>query len=208
MAQTALDAIRGGMAGLRAPGVGDKVYKMECVMSFDTPESPAGLFVNLRSFQAFGADYVSLDHELTGNTLYLHQSWTRIPKESSEEKDTTGDGSAASKLTRVAIGMEGGAALEDDFEWEKLHRVVAFPSRLSVEYPSEVLPEFVSTVVDAVLRHDDASKVAEVKAAAWEFVAEPSKYADALIQLEPQGRHISPDPKTWKCVHCDLRENL
>ncbi len=46
-----LDKVRGGMRGLHPPGHYEKVYKDECMYSFDTPESPGGLFVNLRSFQ-------------------------------------------------------------------------------------------------------------------------------------------------------------
>lgn len=46
-----LDAVRAGMRGLRPPSHHDKVYKDECMYSFDSPESPGGLFVNLRSYQ-------------------------------------------------------------------------------------------------------------------------------------------------------------
>lgn len=46
-----LDKVRAGMRGLQPPGHYDKVYKDECMYSFDTPESPGGLYVNLKSFQ-------------------------------------------------------------------------------------------------------------------------------------------------------------
>lgn len=46
-----LHRVRAGMRGLQPPGHYDKVYKDECMYSFDTPESPGGLFVNLRSYQ-------------------------------------------------------------------------------------------------------------------------------------------------------------
>lgn len=46
-----LDRVRQGMRGLKAPGHYDKVYKEECMYSFDTPFSPGGLYVNLRTFQ-------------------------------------------------------------------------------------------------------------------------------------------------------------
>jgi ubiquitin carboxyl-terminal hydrolase 5/13 len=46
-----LDRVRAGMRGLRAPGHHDRVYKEECVFSFDTPYSPGGLYVNLKTFQ-------------------------------------------------------------------------------------------------------------------------------------------------------------
>ena len=62
-------------SGLRAPGPQEKVWKDECAFSFATPLSAGGLYVNLATFQAFSAEYVELDHERTGNTLYLHQQW-------------------------------------------------------------------------------------------------------------------------------------
>lgn len=46
-----LDAVRSGMRGLRPPAHYDKVYKDECMYSFDTPESPGGLYVNLKTYQ-------------------------------------------------------------------------------------------------------------------------------------------------------------
>eukprot|EP00775_Hariotina_reticulata_P013148 gene13148-13278_t len=70
VAESVLDLVRVGMRGLKAPGFFDKVYKDECMYSFDTPESPGGLYVNLKSYQGFGNDYVELDHQKTGNALY------------------------------------------------------------------------------------------------------------------------------------------
>jgi ubiquitin carboxyl-terminal hydrolase 5/13 len=46
-----LDKVRLGMRGLKAPGHYDKVYKNECMYTFDTPESPGGLYVNLKTWQ-------------------------------------------------------------------------------------------------------------------------------------------------------------
>ena len=46
-----MSAVRAHMRGLKAPGHHDKVYKDECMFSFSTPESPGGLYINLRTFQ-------------------------------------------------------------------------------------------------------------------------------------------------------------
>lgn len=51
VAEDVLDKVRAGMRGLQAPGHFDKVYKNECMYSFDTPESPGGLYVNLKTWQ-------------------------------------------------------------------------------------------------------------------------------------------------------------
>jgi hypothetical protein len=75
-----LDAVRAAMRAKapRAPTAYDKVYKEECCFSFDTPLSSGGLFVNLATWQAYGADYVRLDHERSGSRLYLHEKWTKV----------------------------------------------------------------------------------------------------------------------------------
>jgi ubiquitin carboxyl-terminal hydrolase 5/13 len=51
VSEPVLDAVRAGMRGLQPPKHFDKVYKDECMFSFDTPESPGGLFVNLKTYQ-------------------------------------------------------------------------------------------------------------------------------------------------------------
>merc|ERR550514_900815 len=85
-----LDKIRSAMRGIRVAGAYDKVFNDECLLSFDTPYSAGGLYVSLRSYQGFGADYVALDQQRTGNSLYLHLSWKKVPKaveEAAAEKD-------------------------------------------------------------------------------------------------------------------------
>lgn len=70
-----LEAVRYAMRhkAPRAPSAHDRVYKDECMFSFDTALSPGGLFINLNTWQAFGTDYVALDVERSGNSLYLHE---------------------------------------------------------------------------------------------------------------------------------------
>lgn len=49
-----------------------RVYKDECMFSYDSPLSPEGLYISLSSWQAFGKNFVKLDNQRTGNLLYLH----------------------------------------------------------------------------------------------------------------------------------------
>lgn len=51
VSEDVLQQVRSHMQGLRPPGHYDKVHKEECMYSFDTPESPGGLYVNLKTFQ-------------------------------------------------------------------------------------------------------------------------------------------------------------
>lgn len=49
--EAALAAVRAHMKSVRIPGFHDKVYKDECMFSYDDPESPGGLYVNLATLQ-------------------------------------------------------------------------------------------------------------------------------------------------------------
>lgn len=50
----------------------DKVYKDECVYSYDTPESETGLYVCLNSFIGVGKSSLATHFDKTRSHLYLH----------------------------------------------------------------------------------------------------------------------------------------
>merc|ERR1719464_2321453 len=70
----------------RIPKEADVVEKDECLVSFDSPFSPQGLFTNLQTWQSFGRDFVELDAKRTSQRVYLHQKKYRVvkPKKSAE----------------------------------------------------------------------------------------------------------------------------
>lgn len=78
VSEDVLNRIRTVMMTVRQPGNYDKVYKDECMFTFDSPISPSGLFINLSTHQAFGDEFLSLDFEKTGNALYLHEKWNKV----------------------------------------------------------------------------------------------------------------------------------
>ena len=83
-----LGKIRAGLSKIRVPAFGDRVRKVECVYSFDTPESPAGLFVSMNNFQGLSADYVDMEYGRSASPLFLNIKWKKIPKpiQTEEEK--------------------------------------------------------------------------------------------------------------------------
>ena len=111
---SSLDLVRAAMRE-KPPKVAsayDAVYNDECMLSFDTPLSADGLYVSLTSFQGFGAEHVALDHEKTGNRLYVHFKHTRVAKEA--PPPAAADAAAP---TKMAIGGEGGFAVDVE-KWE------------------------------------------------------------------------------------------
>jgi Variant UBP zinc finger len=75
-----LDLVRNyaQMNQVKVPTSHDKVYKDECMFCFASPEAAGGLFINLATWQAFSEDHVDLDHERTGNVLYLWEKWHKV----------------------------------------------------------------------------------------------------------------------------------
>lgn len=72
VSEAVLDKVRLGMRGMQPPKHFDKVYKDECMYSFDTPESPGGLFVNLKTFQV-----LCLAQIKQGRSLYIPECIAR-----------------------------------------------------------------------------------------------------------------------------------
>ena len=63
------------MAKIRIPTPSDKVFKDECLYSFDTPFSDEGLYVNLSTFHGVGTAFVIFDSKKQNSKLYLHEKW-------------------------------------------------------------------------------------------------------------------------------------
>eukprot|EP00191_Tetraselmis_sp_GSL018_P000366 CAMPEP_0177613120 /NCGR_PEP_ID=MMETSP0419_2-20121207/21741_1 /TAXON_ID=582737 /ORGANISM="Tetraselmis sp., Strain GSL018" /LENGTH=117 /DNA_ID=CAMNT_0019109667 /DNA_START=161 /DNA_END=511 /DNA_ORIENTATION=- len=116
------------MGSVRTPGHHDKVYKEECMYSFDTPESPGGLYISLSTFQAFSDEFVELDHRRTGNCLYLNEQNIKLPL-SPEEAEAN-----STAPTKMNIGGEGGFQLDKKtYKVETRHALVVMPDRARVE---------------------------------------------------------------------------
>lgn len=79
----------------------DKVYKDECMFCFATSESPGGLYINLRTFQAFDEAHVDLDQERTGAVLYLHEQAHRVRPHGSQGRGIV---AAASRGPMAGMG--------------------------------------------------------------------------------------------------------
>eukprot|EP00732_Lithocolla_globosa_P001515 Lithocolla_globosa_v1_NODE_769_length_3313_cov_85.298956.p1 type:complete len:961 gc:universal NODE_769_length_3313_cov_85.298956:2905-23(-) len=188
------------VSGVKVATKTDKVYREECCFSFDTPLSPDGLFVNLSSFRGYGKNFVEMDHQKTGNALYLHLKRTLKPK---EEAATSEDGPPKKKIKHLAIGVEGGFEVDQPREFDETRTIVQLPGWQVFEITTET-PEIVRLAVDAIVNSESIGT--EEDPAAW--MAEPrveSKFSSTLEQLD---NGVKIPPSGWKCSMCDLKENL
>ncbi|KAG2435345.1 hypothetical protein HXX76_007418 [Chlamydomonas incerta] len=198
--EAALAAVRAHMRAVRIAGFGDKVHKDECMFSFDDPESPGGLYVNLATLQGFGEAYLPLDHARTGGGLYLHLVNRRVPLPKADVEAARAAAQAAGQLLLNAptYRLDKSTALV----------VVSGPApeqRLRIPLPCPDLPERVLQAIDAVVKHESVTQAEAL--AVFEEPRPMSKYAADLEQLDT-GRRISPNPADWRCDETGVKENL
>ncbi|CEM14944.1 unnamed protein product [Vitrella brassicaformis CCMP3155] len=202
VSETELAAVRSAMLTVRVPNASDKVFKTECLFSFDTVESPDGLYINMRTFECFGRDFVQLDSERTGNKLYYHIKDVKIPKPQTEDTET---GEAKKEPTKLAIGVEGGfMGGEAAFETISSTSVVVLPEGYEIPLPCQELPEIVIQCITGITAHSGGA-IEDHLAAYEEEPPKPSKYAENLIQVANPPQI---PPGNWRCAECGTGQNL
>ncbi|CAB4055360.1 USP5_13 [Lepeophtheirus salmonis] len=184
---------------VRTPTPSDRIYKDECFFSFDTPESPGGLFICLNRFLGFGEDYVHDYIKKSGLSLFLRLRRTKSKKDK---------GPTATKVSRLAIGEPGG--FTPDTLLEETNTVVLIKDGELHEFPATDpnLPLAIQMSVNGIVCGNSAFKQRELEREGnrWDGeVLNVSKFAndlkqcDSPVQLPHQG---------WKCEKCDLTCNL
>ncbi|KAJ9512241.1 hypothetical protein QJQ45_012796 [Haematococcus lacustris] len=208
--EASLAKVRAHMGSVRIPAHHDKVYKDECMFSFDTPESPGGLFVSLTSFQpckalqGFGAEFVGTQFKRTGEALYLHEKRVRVPVEAADDPDAA--------AAAAAVGAGGGLQLDlggPRYKFDSSQQLVVWGpagQELALPLPCPDLPERVLQALAAINAHESAA-VAEASGV-WEEERRVSRYAADLVQLDTAGRKVSPNPKDWRCEESGVTDNL
>ncbi|XP_055600929.1 ubiquitin carboxyl-terminal hydrolase 5 [Uranotaenia lowii] len=199
-----MELLQKQLGQIKVPCANDNVYKEECVYSFDNPESPTGLFISLTSFLGFGEEYAKAYAAKTGNKVFLHlkRDKIEIPEQPQEGPEK--------KITRLAIGVEGGFNPTDQkkYEYKEHYKVVVLPEGEGFPYPNQDLPLLVTNSVEAVIKAEAASvkREREQMSGTWDGeLRQVSRHAENLLQLD-NGKKVP--PTGWKCENCDLTSNL
>ncbi|KMS98384.1 hypothetical protein BVRB_4g093360 isoform D [Beta vulgaris subsp. vulgaris] len=190
----AMEDLRAHLHRVRIPEPTNRIFKQECCVSFDTPKSKGGLYVDMSSFLAFGEDFVDWNYQKTGNPVYLHIKQTK--KVVSEEDRPS------KKPTILAIGVEGGFGSGEP-QYEESCSIIILPHYASLPFPSVVLPEKVRLAADAILLAEGVERKEQVSA--WVAEKQASAYAMNLPQID---NDIIVPPSGWKCAKCDKTDNL
>mmetsp|Transcript_2922 Transcript_2922/g.4487 ORF Transcript_2922/g.4487 Transcript_2922/m.4487 type:complete len:837 (+) Transcript_2922:95-2605(+) len=207
MADNTVDE-KAAFEAIKVPSQSNKVYNRECVFSFQNPYSPGGLYVNLKTFQGVGPDFLPLDQKRNRFPIYLHQQWKRKAKKDAEEDKPT------NAPTKFAIGVEGGFQLDDQkIDIIKINTVVVVgpDGKKQKSYPfdgsDKVLPKNVVQSVNSVLARTDSTESKDIFAGSLEEEVKESKFAKDLVQLD-NGKKIPNDHEKWACEDSGLKKNL
>jgi len=196
-----MEIIKENLSRIKVPGPGDRVFKDECFYSFDSPESPTGLYVCMNRWLGVGERFLTRYSNRTDNKVFLQIKRTK--KESKEEQEGVPE-----KVSRLAINMDGGFQTEKGVEWEESCSIVVLPSMETIDITNPDLPMGVNLSVAGIRTAVSANKQAAIDAAQGTWDGEAlvvSKYAENLTQC-PNPPKIP--PKGWKCQFCDLTSNL
>ncbi|XP_058209961.1 ubiquitin carboxyl-terminal hydrolase 14-like isoform X2 [Rhododendron vialii] len=189
-----MDLLRANLARVRIPEPTNRIYKHECCISFDTPKSEGGLYIDMNTFLAFGKDCVGWNFEKTGNPVYLHIRQTR--KLVCEDRPLK-------KPTLLAIGVDGGFD-NNEPEYEETKNIVILPDYVTLPFPSVELPEKVRLAVDAILMAEGAERKEQV--ASW--TADKKHVSEYALNLQQLDNGVIIQPSGWKCAKCNKTENL
>ncbi|PWA89296.1 ubiquitin-specific protease 14 [Artemisia annua] len=189
-----MELLRANLTKVRIPEPTNRIYKQECCISFDTPKSEGGLFVDMTTFLAFGKDYVGWNFEKTGNPVYLHIKQTKKP---------IPEDRPLKKPTRLAIGIDGGFENQES-EYDETYSIVILPDYATFPFPSVALPEKVRLAVDAILIAEGAERKEQV--ASW--TADKKQISEHALTLKQIDNGVIIPPSGWKCAKCDKTENL
>eukprot|EP00898_Chlorokybus_atmophyticus_P002300 jgi/Chlat1/3070/Chrsp21S03316 len=194
-----MEELRAALGRVRIPVASNKVFKEECCLSFDTPKSDGGLFIDLNSFLAFGKDYVMYNFNKTGNPVYFNITRTRKPIEATNDEDPP-----RKRPTLLAIGVDGGFEAGPKDEFEDTYKIVVLPNFVELPYPSVELPEKVRLSVDGILSATGAEKRAAE--AAW--IAEKRQVSKFARDLQQLSSGVVVPARGWKCQVCGIEQNL
>lgn len=136
--------------------------------------------------------------------MFLHIKRTR-----KEIEQSCPDAAPKTKLTRLAIGIEGGFVdNQQNYEYSTVYSVFVLPDKQYIQYPNNDLPEMVKIVVEALINAESAGTqdLKDSFKGTWDGeVRKVSAHAENLQQLD---NGVKIPPTGWKCQKCDLTNNL
>ncbi|VDK70838.1 unnamed protein product [Litomosoides sigmodontis] len=184
----------------RPPALGDKIFKDECMYCFKSPLHSGGLYICLERFAGFCSDHVMGYYKRTARKGFL---WCKQIKKMLAEAEEPQD-----KVTKLAIGVEGGFSSGPKYEITSEYAVVLCPD-VDEKVPLNRLTPKLADVCHKIIENEGVQRqeILEAGINVWEGETRMNTRHLNLEQID-NGKIIP--PWGWKCEEegCDIRENL
>lgn len=171
-----------------------KIYKDECMFTFDTPENcENGLDVDLKTYCGYSRtdshNFTMENFDKTGNRYYLNINKTAKPI----SQQYTDSGEKSSKIPKLEV---------KDIRDEDLYdtKVTIYDVVEDKYYTREQISQEFNQLIDKILNSNSSNRDDEIKQ--WEQEIFP---CDHSLDVEQVG---SGQVDLSKCTQCDLQENL
>ncbi|TID30458.1 hypothetical protein CANINC_000969 [Pichia inconspicua] len=172
------------------PNSGTRVFKDDCMFSFDTALEPCGLDVCLTCHQAFSRGefkYTQMHSEFYDHKIYLNIKKTR--------KQLNNDLEQPKKMIKLEVKESS----EDDL-FDTVYSLYFSEKDLSVSYPNNEISLKITQAVEGVINSTSTEKKNEIKA--WEQEIRVCPHARSILQTPISNLQLK------QCSNCDLKENL
>ncbi|EMG50952.1 UBP14 Ubiquitin carboxyl-terminal hydrolase 14 [Candida maltosa Xu316] len=177
---------------------GSKIYKDDCMYSFDTPENnQLGIDIDLKTYKAYSRNksynYTKENYEKTGNSLYLNIKKTLKPQEERNKLLYDDNGEKNAKLQKLEIKNVS----DDDYYNTE---ITIYDITQDRSYPrSELSPQF-NELIDTILSSNSSATDDEIKQ--WQQEIVPCPHSIDVEQFDNDNLDLT------KCNQCELKENL
>ena len=166
---------------------GRLIHKDECTLCYATPKDEPGIDVCLKCFNGGCPSHSHLHYEKSSHPLVLNIRSVLLPETTSSEPQ---------KITRLAIGKEGGAGYSSEV-WDTQVTVKCLACRITLERSDDLEP-----LIQSILISNSA--LLENAVGEWEMEYRPCIHTKGLVQT---GGVIAAKSLAG-CGECDLRANL
>ena len=166
---------------------GRLIHKDECTLCYSSAKDDSGIDVCLKCFNGGCPAHSHIHYEKSGHPLVLNVRNVRILSSQSSEPQ---------KITRLAIGKEGGAGYSPD-QWDTQLSLKCLACRIPLDRADDLEP-----LVNSILISNSA--LMENAVGEWEMEHKPCTHTRGLVQT---GGPIA-EKSLAGCGECELRANL
>ena len=169
-----------------------KVYKDQCLKCYDNPRSEKGLNICLKCFDGCCCtredNHTKLHSMKKNHNIYMNLKEIKKERKNKEVK-----------ITKLAVGLPGGAELEED-QYEQKIEIICLKCNRIIPHEND---EKLNKLTIAIINSSSEAQKSDIQA--WEEKIYPCEHT---LTLEQNAGKILTENDLNKCNDCDINKNL